>query len=334
MTIPVVLDTDIGSDMDDSWALAMLLGCPELDLRLVVTATADTTYRARVAAGTLVAGGRDDVPIGIGPRTYHPVPLALSRFADEIELDRYRGGVHADGVAALIDCVMSSLEPVTVIGMGPATNIAAGLAAEPAIAKRARFVGMFGSVRRGSLGGPRPVAEYNVTVDVPACRSVFSVGWDVTITPTDTCGSVVLHGSRYSALRQSKSPLVKTVLRDYQEWCETTLEKMKPILPDELHVPGMFDRNTTVLWETVAVYLAYDESLLEIERLPIHAEDDGRLTVLPGAPAIRVATAWRDGDAEAFADHLVDRLLTRPDIRELSGGCIQSQSSRDEHSAI
>lgn len=46
MAIPVVLDTDVGSDMDDSWALAMLLGCPELDLRLVVTATADTTYRA------------------------------------------------------------------------------------------------------------------------------------------------------------------------------------------------------------------------------------------------------------------------------------------------
>lgn len=83
----------------------------------------------------------------------------------------------------------------------PTTNIAAALAAEPAIAKKARFVGMFGSVRRGSLGGLRPVAEYNVIVDVPACRSVFSAGWEVTITPTDTCGSVVLQGSRYSTLR-------------------------------------------------------------------------------------------------------------------------------------
>ena len=40
----VVLDTDIGGDIDDTWALAMLLGCPELDLRLVVSATGDTTY--------------------------------------------------------------------------------------------------------------------------------------------------------------------------------------------------------------------------------------------------------------------------------------------------
>jgi len=75
-----------------------------------------------------------------------------------------------------------------------------------------------------------------------------------------------------------------------------------------LYVPGMVDQNTTMLWDAVAVYLAYDESLLEIERLPIHVEDDGKLTVSPGAPVIRVATEWRDGDAEAFADQLVDRL--------------------------
>jgi hypothetical protein len=106
--------------------------------------------------------------------------------------------------------------------------------------------------------------------------------------------------------------------------CETTLEKMKPILPDELqplYVPGMFDRNTTVLWDTVAVYLAYSESLLKMERLPIHIEEDGRMTVSPRGPVIRVATEWRDGGAEAFADHMVDR-LQKYAIRGPSGGCI------------
>jgi inosine-uridine nucleoside N-ribohydrolase len=83
--------------------------------------------------------------------------------------------VHADGVAALIDVVMSSPEPAAVISMGPATTIAAALAAKPAIAKRASFVGRMGSVRRDSGGGP-PSAEYNVAVDVPARRAVFGVG--------------------------------------------------------------------------------------------------------------------------------------------------------------
>jgi hypothetical protein len=92
------------------------------------------------------------------------------------------------------------------------------------------------------------------------------------------------------------------------------IEKMQPILPGELkplYVPGMFDQNTTVLWDTVAVYLAYDESPLKIEELPIHVEDDGKLTVSPQEPVIRVATEWRNGGTEAFADHLVDRLARR-----------------------
>ena len=87
--------------------------------------------------------------------------------------------------------------------------------------------------------------------------------------------------------------------------------KLKPILPDALkplYAPGMFEKNTSVLFDTLAVYLAYDESLLKVERLPIRVEDNGKLTVSPGAPVIRVATEWRDGGAEAFADHLVDRL--------------------------
>jgi len=49
--IPVVLDTDIGTDIDDTWALAFLLRCPELDVRLITTATGDTFDRARLSTG-------------------------------------------------------------------------------------------------------------------------------------------------------------------------------------------------------------------------------------------------------------------------------------------
>ena len=51
--VPVVLDTDIGDDVDDTWALAYLLRCPELELKLVLTASGDTRYRARLAANAL-----------------------------------------------------------------------------------------------------------------------------------------------------------------------------------------------------------------------------------------------------------------------------------------
>ena len=58
MKKPVILDTDIGIDIDDTWALAMLLNSPELDLRLVSVATGDAAYRARLAAKFLDRAGR------------------------------------------------------------------------------------------------------------------------------------------------------------------------------------------------------------------------------------------------------------------------------------
>ena len=66
--IPVILDTDIGGDIDDTWALAYLLRSPELDLKLVVTDFGDTVYRAKIAAKLLEVAGRTEVPIGIGVR--------------------------------------------------------------------------------------------------------------------------------------------------------------------------------------------------------------------------------------------------------------------------
>ena len=45
MKTKIILDTDIGSDIDDTWALALLLNSPELDLKLLTTATFDTRYR-------------------------------------------------------------------------------------------------------------------------------------------------------------------------------------------------------------------------------------------------------------------------------------------------
>jgi inosine-uridine nucleoside N-ribohydrolase len=326
----VVLDTDIGGDIDDTWALAMLLRCPELDLRLVTTVTGDTTYRARLAAGILSAAGRDDIPVGIGAASTFPdgVPAQPQRrFADEVDLDGYRGTVHADGIAALIDCVMSSAEPVTIIAIGPMTNIGAALALEPAIAENARLVGMLGSVRgvgsvlqgHPDMGGG-PVPEYNVQADVSACRAAFEAPWESTITPLDTCAEIVLRGERYQRVRAADSRLSKALLRNYQVWYETLLAASTQFLDGFSFIDRYFgdavadvpywQRGSSVLFDTVAVYLAYDESLLNIERLPIALDDDGLMHITPGAPELRVATSWRDRDK--FENHLVDR-LTAPE---------------------
>ncbi len=144
--IPVILDTDIGDDCHDTWALAMLLRSPQLDLRLVTTATGDTSYLARIVARLLEVAGRSDVPIGIGiSNTGRQTTLRQAAWVEGYALERYPRSVYADGVQALIDTIMSSREPMTLIAIGPLSNSAEALRREPRIADRTTLVGMHGS---------------------------------------------------------------------------------------------------------------------------------------------------------------------------------------------
>ena len=115
--IPVILVTDIGTDIDDSWALALALRSPELDLKLVVTDPADTEYRTSVAAKFLQDAGHGDVPIAIGDNSG---PMGdsfktLSGWIAGYDVGKYPGKIYRDGVAELIAVIESSPMPVTIV---------------------------------------------------------------------------------------------------------------------------------------------------------------------------------------------------------------------------
>jgi inosine-uridine nucleoside N-ribohydrolase len=294
--IPVILDTDIGDDIDDTWALAMLLRSQEVDLKLVVTDTADTAHRARIVAKLLEAAGRTDVGVGIGIR--YPGRIgAQGTWAEGYDLKAYPGKVHNDGVGALIDTIMTSPVPVTLICIGPVPNIAEALRREPRITQRARFVGMHGSVRRGYGGSDTPCAEYNVKMHTRDCQQVFAAGWDMTITPLDTCGLVRLTGEKYQAVRCCPDPLIAALIENYRHW-STRDGRVSP----------EFEQRSSVLFDTVAAYLSFRQDLVVMEDLPIRVTDDG-MTVIDekGGKGMHVATAWKD--LAAYEDFLVQRLV-------------------------
>jgi inosine-uridine nucleoside N-ribohydrolase len=294
--IPVILDTDIGTDIDDTWALALLLKSPELDVKLVVSDSGDTVYRACVAARMLEIADRADVPVGVGI-PLESAPRCQEAWVEGYRLSRYPGSVYEDGVGAIVDTIMGSPEPVTLICIGPVANVAAALAREPAIARRARFVGMHGSIRRGYGGSPEVNAEYNVQVFPHACRRALAADWDCTITPLDTCGLVRLDGERYRAVYACEDPLIRAVIDNYRVWSGT--QRRVAAVDVETH--------SSVLFDTVAIYLAFSEELLEMERLGVRVTDEGYTVVDDGAKVINCATAWRD--LPAFEDWLVQRLI-------------------------
>ncbi len=210
-------------------------------------------------------------------------------------MSSYPGKVHTDGIQALIDTIMLSREKLTLIGIGPMPNVAAALAKEPRLAKHARFVGMDGSVRVGYGGDPKPCPEWNVKAAPKAAQQVFSAPWEMTITPLDTCGLVTVGGERYSRLLKSHDPVVATIIENYRIW-----SKGHPN-------PNEADQGSSVLFDTVAVYLAFAHELCVMERLGIRVSDEGLTQIDNRAKKMEVATGWRSLDG--YRDLLVNRLL-------------------------
>ncbi|MFW9822688.1 MAG: nucleoside hydrolase, partial [Candidatus Thorarchaeota archaeon] len=177
--IPVILDTDIGMEIDDTWALGFLLKCPEFDVKLITTSTDDTKIKATLVAKFLEIAGRTDIPIGIGPSENNKKG-DLYNWIKDYKLSEYSGTVHENGMEVLCSTIMDSPEPVTLIAIGPLTTVAGALKMNANITENARFVGMHGSIRFGYLGKPSPHREYNVVRDIKACRDVFHAPWEKT----------------------------------------------------------------------------------------------------------------------------------------------------------
>lgn len=294
--IPVIYDTDIGGDIDDTWALAMLLMCPELDVRLVVSDSGNDVYRARILAKMLQTVGRTDIPVGIGAQKADK-PGPQSDWVGDYRLSQYPGKVYEDGVGATIETIMDSPDPITLVCVGPVPNVSAALDREPGIAKRARFVGMHGSVRRGYGNRPKPAAEYNVRAAPKALQAVFAAPWDITITPLDTCGIVHLKGSKYQKVHQCQQPGTQALMENYRVWAKHQDPSGKRIDPA---------KRSSTLFDTVAVYLAYSEDLTVMEELPIRVDDKGLTVIDKNARPVHCAMRWKD--LGVFEDHLVERL--------------------------
>lgn len=291
--LPVILDTDIGDDIDDTWALVMLLKCPQLDVRLITTTYGKSVYRAKLIAKLLTVADRTDIPIGMGAGGRDGTG-SQQPWVKDFDLAGYKGKVHEDGVQALIDAINASPTPMTIISIGPSNTVAAALERQPGIAAKANFVGMQGSVYKGYDGG-KPAPEYNVKCAVPAAQRVFSAPWrQAVITPLDTCGVITLSGERFHKLAVSQDSLVKALMENYRIWANN----------DKVDV-------STTLFDTVAVYLALPgpKPLLKTEELQLKVTGEGMTVIDPAGAKMSVATEWKDLDG--YRDLLMKILLSK-----------------------
>jgi pyrimidine-specific ribonucleoside hydrolase len=204
---PVIIDTDPG--LDDALALLLALGSPEVDLIGVTTVAGNTTLANTTANALriLELAGRTDVPVAAGAA--RGLIREAPRTAEYVHGGDGLGGlplpppstrpVKAHAVDFIAERLLASTEPVTIVAIGPLTNIALLVATYPAATARIGRLVVMGGVARG--GNSTPTSEFNVWSDPEAAYRVFAAGLPLTMVGLDVTDRSVVTPRDVDALR-------------------------------------------------------------------------------------------------------------------------------------
>lgn len=234
--IPIILDTDIGTDVDDAFALALILRSPELDLAGVTTVSGDTQARARLAAKMLWEAGRPNVPVAAG-EPGKPSPIDQTRWAEGFTSPSVLAPRAVDFLHAEIDRRPGEL---TLVPIGPLTNVAALLKQDPGVAKKIKLIVMMGgSIAHGYGKDLKPTAEYNIAQDPEAAQAVFSSGVPILMVPLDVTAMLQLDEAARRRIFTRLTPLTDALTLLYHLWNQPTPTLFDPMAVAMLIEPGL-----------------------------------------------------------------------------------------------
>ena len=284
----IIIDTDLGDDVDDAFALALALRSPELEILGVTTNFGDTETRAKIADRLLAEAGRPDIPVAAGSPTATKNPMSQRRYAESRPAAK---ASHPPAVDFLLEQIRRYPGQITLIAIGPLMNVGAAIDRDPAtFRKLKRVVLMGGSVKRGygDMGytAPRPPEpEWNILNDIPSAQRLFAAGVPLAMMPLDST-QLKLDEVKRAFLFSQGTPITDALTVLYHLWGQET--------------PTLFDPMT--------IAYAVNPALCPVQPMHIRVDEKGFTRAEPG-PAN--ADVCLDSSSEEFFRFYLRRIAAR-----------------------
>jgi purine nucleosidase len=298
----VILDTDVGDDVDDAFAVDLALASPEMEILGITSAWGDTAMRARMLDRMLCETGRTQIAVRAG--------IATRATAAFTQLAWAKAGagrnLRDDAVTYLLEQIKAHPTEITLIALGPLTNIGAAIDRDPAtFGKLKRVVLMGGAVyrgydKKGSTAAQPPEPEYNIARDPKAAQKLFRSGVPIFMLPLDST-QITFDESRRSQLATISTPMTDSLQILMAEWSHGR-GKVYP-----------------TLFDAVAVAYAVAPATCPMTQVHIEVDDQGMTRPTPGLANAQACLVPKEG---AFYALLMPRLLQQRMVG--NGACLES----------
>jgi purine nucleosidase len=228
MAIPIILDTDIGTDVDDAFALIMAVREPKIDLRAVTTVYGDVDLRARMAKKFLLSLEKPEVPVGAG----RAVPLYDGKGS-------YWGGWEGKGLLEPLDekipyesndaidlmyqVLSTSQDKVTLVAIGPLTNLAVLVQEHPEIKPKIKEI-----ICMGGTLQPND-EEWNVQCDPDAALCLFTSGLPIKLGTRHFVNQALFTQEHRKTLLSKGNPTLDILIRLFDEFLSHKTRTFSPM---------------------------------------------------------------------------------------------------------
>ena len=264
----IIIDTDPGTD--DALALMLALNSPELDVRAVTVVPGNVTAAMGLenALRMISLANRCDIPVAGGAQ--HPLfqKLITAEFwhgkngLGNVELPASKCKVDPRfGPDLIIQLVHASPHEITLVPVGPLTNIALAVEKDPSIVPLVKGVILMGGSISG--GNVTAAAEFNIYNDPEAAQIVFQAGWPLTMVGLEVGDKALFTHKYLDELGQTRGPVNDFIVS---------------VLKFMVNLSGTFGASGSPMYDPSAVAVAIDSTLVKVQEMHVDVETRGKFT--------------------------------------------------------